>query len=205
MKLGGGNVATSHPVFEVDLARDVRTVEAMAANLTPYIYEDDLFGILPGDLPRLTLGGLLMRVARLDVLSDRLPEPQRRAAETARHSLGEVRDKWRVHFEKKVVQELRSRMVHLHQFLKEAQENPHRIAPDCPSAMEKRVIVELLKDEATDLGVWTPELANTLYVIDSQIRHLGEQREFIWDPAVESAYPKDKFWFLYMGPCGARR
>lgn len=198
-------MATTHPVFEVDLARDVRSVEAMAANLTPYVYEDDLYGILPGDLPRLTLGGLLMRLERLHALSDRLPDPQRHIAEAARHKLDEVRDKWRVHYEKKLVHEARSRMVHLHQFLKEAEENPNRIAPDCPSAMEKRVIVELLKDEATHLGVWTPELANTLYVIDSQIRHLGEQRDFIWDPSVESAYPREKFWFLYMGPCVAKR
>lgn len=198
-------MATTHPVFEVDLGRDVRSVETMAANLTPYIYEDDLYGILPGDLPRLTLGGLLMRLARLDALSEQLPAPQRQAAKSARHRLDEVRDKWRVHFEKKAIQEVRSRMVHLHQFLKEAEENPNRIAPDCPSAMEKRVIVELLKDEAIQLGVWTPELANTLLVIDSQIRRLGESREFIWDPSVEAAYPSDKYWFLYMGPCVAKR
>lgn len=198
-------MATAHPVFEVDLARDVRTVEAMAANLTPYIYEDDLFGILPGDLPRLTLGGLLMRLARLRVFADRLPEPQRQVADAARRQLEEVREKWRVHYEKKIVHELRSRMVHLHQFLKEAEENPNRIAPDCPSAMEKRVIVELLKDEAAQLGVWTPELAGTLRAVDSQIRRLGEQRDFIWDPAVQDAYPKDKFWFLYMAPCAPKR
>lgn len=198
-------MTTTHPVFEVDLTRDVRNVEAMASNLTPYIYEDELFGILPGDLPRLTLGGLLMRLARLDVLADRLPESQQQTAENARRQLDEVREKWRVHYEKKIAHELRSRMVHLRQFLQEVEENPHRLTPDCPSAMEKRVMIELLKDEAMQLGVWTSELAATLYGIDSQIRRLGEQRDFIWDPAVQDAYPRDKFWFLYMAPCAPKR
>src|SRR5579871_2702207 len=56
------NVASTQSAIRYDLDRDVRTVEQMAARLTPYVYESELYGLMPGDLPKLTVGGLLMRL-----------------------------------------------------------------------------------------------------------------------------------------------
>lgn len=60
-------------IFAVDLAQDVRVVAAMAEHLTPYIYEGELYGMLSDpSLPRLTIGGMPMRLARLNALRDQL-------------------------------------------------------------------------------------------------------------------------------------
>ena len=45
-------MASTQSAIRYDLDRDVRTVEQMAARLTPYIYENELYGLMPGDLPK---------------------------------------------------------------------------------------------------------------------------------------------------------
>lgn len=193
-------MAAVRPIFEVDLGRDVRAVEAMAENLKPYVYGEALYGALPGNLPRLTLGGLLMRFRRLEALVDRLTPAQREIVNTALKKLEATRAEWSVHYENKLKQELRSRLVNLNQFVKEAEEHPRTVAPDYPSAMEKRTIVEALKDEAEAINVMTEDLRTCMATIDNRIRRIAEPSDFIWDPAVESAYPREKYWFLYMLP-----
>jgi hypothetical protein len=59
--------------YNIDHNLDV--LVAMASNLTPYLYEDELFGQISNNFPKLTLGGLLMRLHEL------------------RHLLGEMSDK----------------------------------------------------------------------------------------------------------------
>jgi hypothetical protein len=185
------------PAFEVDLDRDVRAVEAMAENLTPYIYEEELFGRLDASLPRLTLGGLLMRFHRLEALRDQLTPEQQAVVRKAQQKFEEVRREWPVHYEGKLQHELRSRLVALGQYLQEAEEHPRLGLENFASSMEKRVMVEALKDAAEEQGVWTDELKGTLLSTDNRISRLIERGSFIWDSRVEAAYPPDKFWFLY--------
>src|SRR6202022_2614455 len=56
------------PTLGYDLDRDVRTLAAMAAGLKTYVYDSELYGLMPGDLPKLTVGGLLMRLRRLPAI-----------------------------------------------------------------------------------------------------------------------------------------
>lgn len=110
--------------FEVDLDRDVRVIELMAANLTPYIYEAELYGMMPGDYPRLTVGGLLMRLHRLSALNKQLTLKQQITMNEAQHRLEEVRRKWAVAYEGKIQQEIKARMITLVQCLSECEESP---------------------------------------------------------------------------------
>lgn len=72
-------MAGSVPKLAFNLDRDVEVLTAMAANLTPYLYEDEIYGAMPGDMPRLTLGGLLLRLRRLTAIEDVLSTNQRQA------------------------------------------------------------------------------------------------------------------------------
>src|SRR5260221_1821519 len=65
-------MVNAQSAIRYDLDRDVKTVEAMAARLKPYIYEEELYGQMPGDPPKLTMAGLLMRLHRLSPLSREL-------------------------------------------------------------------------------------------------------------------------------------
>jgi hypothetical protein len=194
-------MSTAYPVIRFDLDHDVRTVEAMASRLTPYIYETALYGPMPGDLPRLTVGGLLMRLNRLSAIANLLSPGQQKALDTARRQFDAVRQEWAVAYEARLTQELPSRLTALEQFIADCDESGRRCADLYPSEIEKRVIVEALKDEATARDVLSPAARARLSGIDSQLHRFARPADhFIWDTRLEPAYPRDKFWFLYVTP-----
>lgn len=197
-------VAPAKPLFDVDLNRDVRALEAMteAETLKRYLYGTELYGHLQdSSLPKLTLGGVLMRLHRLTTLWDRLTPAQQHTIQTATQSFEALRAEWAVHYEAKLLHELKSRQTALGQFLVESEENPRTARENYPSAIEKRVMLELLQDEAERLGVLDKDLKGSLTSLDNRIHRIAEKVDyFIWDSRVEGAYPRDKFWFLYLLP-----
>lgn len=185
------------PMLAFDLERDVRTLGTMAANLTPYLYEKELYGYLSGDLPRLTVGGLLMRLYRLSRLSDHLSAEQQNIVQDAAINLEAEQAEWGVHYEMKVQQELEARLHSLSRFLEECHEGNSTCAENYPIEAEKRIIIEHLRREAAELGVLTPELETRLRQVDSQLRRLLTDGPFITDPILQEVYPRDEFWWLY--------
>ncbi len=196
-------MTTAQPVIRFDLDRDVRTVEAMAARLVPYVYEDEIYGQMPGDLPKLTFGGLLMRLHRLSVIANNLLSPQQQATlHKAQEELDKVRKEWPTAYEKKLARELRMRITAVEQFIAECGESVRACAENYPSGIEKRVIAEHLKSEAESRNALPTELKSALSSADAKLRRYVKAGEFIWDERLEPAYPQDKFWFLYAAPVG---
>ncbi len=193
-------MAITQPVIRFDLDRDVRSAEVMAARLTPYVYEDELYGQMPGDLPKLTIGGLLMRLNRLSAISNLLGPTQQAALQKAREQLDKVRKDWRVAYEGKLQRELQIRISSLEQFLAECAEDVRRCADNYPSSIEKRVMAEALKDEADNLNALPAALRAGLTSVDNKLHRYVVPGDFIWDRRLEPAYPRDKYWFLYIRP-----
>jgi hypothetical protein len=184
--------------FEVDLALDVRAVAAFADNLTPYIYEEALYGHLSdSSLPRLTLGGLLMRLKRLAALSDQLSAAEQDIVAHATHRYNAVRAEWRVAFENKVHQELKARLNALEAYVAECSSDVRACADNYPSTMEKRVMVVHLQAEAEATNIWTDAYNGRLLALDNSLRNMCEAGPFCWAPKVQPAYPQEQFWFLY--------
>lgn len=186
--------------FAFDLNRDVRTVEAMAARLKPYIYEAELYGPMPGDLPKLTVGGLLMRLSRLSALPDLLSPSQRETVRVAQSQFEAVRKEWAVAYEGKIQRELKVRLSALYQFFNECADNLRGCSDDYPSMIEKRVMVELLQDEASALNSLPAVLKGGITALDNKNHRYFEAGKFIWDSRLEPAYPPQKYWFLYGKP-----
>jgi hypothetical protein len=59
--------------------------------------------------------------------------------------------------------------------------------------VRNRVLLELLAGEASGLS---GHLSN----FDSLLKKLTVSGDFVWDSSLESAFPKGKFWFLYVKP-----
>jgi hypothetical protein len=183
--------------FGYDLDNDVRAVEAMAASLVPYVYDDELYGMLPGTLPRLTVGSLLMRLHRLHVITDLLTARQQGIVVEAQRLLDEARQAWHVAYTGKLKREFKARADALDQYFSEGVENPRAAAEHYPSAMEKRVMIEHLYGELEALGELTDAIKSRLPMIDNAIRRFVETDAFRWDARLERAYPSDMYWFLY--------
>lgn len=180
-----------------DLDRDVRVLSAMASSLTPYLYENEMYGYLPGDLPRLTLGGLLMRLYRLSRLEDLLTTGQKSAVQTAKETFEAERSQWAAHYDAKLQHELKSRLSALDQFLYDCGEDLQGCVFSYPVQAEKRVMIEHLHDEAQARGVMTDELDTRLKQVDQKLRRVLADGGFIFDPRLQDAYPRTQYWWLY--------
>lgn len=186
------------PTLAYDLARDVTVVAAMAAHLTPYLYEDELYGPLAGDLPRLTVGGLLLRLHRLTRLTDSLSTEQQASVQAARANFEAERAQWAVHYEKKLVQELNARLRALEQFMAECTEKIRGCAASYPSQAEKRTIIAHLVAEATARDCLSDTTPARLAQLDQRVRTLFESGDFlINDDRLQVVYPAEEFWWLY--------
>lgn len=192
-------MANTQPVIQFSVENDVRTVTAMADALTPYVYENELYGTLGGSLPRLTMGGLLMRLQRLSALSSTLSPAQQQAVAQAQAQLDKVRQEWQVAYEGKIERELSSRLQSFGQLLKDCAEDPRRCADSYPSEIEKRVIIQSLQAEAEQRHTLAPEVARQIRNMDDQLRKYTQPQpaDFIWDARLQTAYPKEKYWYLY--------
>src|ERR1041385_1628007 len=100
----------AQPIIQFDPNLDVRTVSEMAEGLVPYVYEQELYGPMPPNMPRLTLGGLLIRLHRLNALYNLLSPDQQAKVKTAQELLDKARKDWPVAYESKLEREIDARL-----------------------------------------------------------------------------------------------
>lgn len=191
--------------MQYDPAADVRTLEAMAANLTPYVYEKDLYGVISSDSTRLTVGGLLMRLHRLEALN--LSAEQRQRVQNARQQLEHARSEWQSHYKDKILQELQARLNNLAAFVAEYSEDKQSARSAYPAEATHRTIVEALRQEAERLHIWSDELRAKLRDLDARLRGLLDKDNptFVPPTGLESAYPESEYWWLYAYPAVGKK
>ncbi len=188
---------TTQPKIQFSIENDVRALSAMAAGLVPYVYEAELYGPLPGTLPRLTVGGFLMRLHRLDVIKALLTPDQQKILETAHEKFEAMRKEWPVAYEGKLERELGARLQALGQTVRDCAAEPRRCAEIYPSEVEKRVIVESLQDALAAQNVLSAQQSALIKATDNQLHGYTQPSDFIWDARLKPAYPAEKYWFLY--------
>lgn len=189
---------SSHPPkLAFDLDQDVRVLSAMASSLTPYLFEDEIFGSLEHNMPRLTLGGLLLRLHRLQCLEDALDVEQLETVKNAQLNFEAERTKWAVHYERKIVRELRSRLMALERFLAECSEKGSGCASEYPVQAEKRTMIHHLVGEASRLNILAEDIELQLNHADQKLRRLLTGSAFITEDILRVAYPPEEYWWLY--------
>lgn len=188
---------TTPPKLAFDLDHDVQVVAAMASSLTPYLYEDELYGFLANDMPRLTIGGLLLRLFRLTRLETHLNTDQQTQVNDARINFEAERAKWAVHYERKLERELQSRLAALEYFLSECHDDRANCAAGYPTQAEKRTMIQHLQDEAAEYNVLSPELQARVIHVDERLRRVVHTGSLITDERLQEIYPAETFWWLY--------
>lgn len=185
-----------------DPTADLHALEAMASHLTPYLYENELYGVISNDLPRLTIGGLLMRLHRLEALQNRLSSDQQRRVAEARQSFEQKRSEWRSHYEDKLKQEIDARLNNLGAFLEDYRDDRQQARSAYPAEATHRIIIERLRDEAQSLNLWDREYENKLHRLDGRLRGTldTENKTFVPPNGLEEVYPEQQYWWLYAYP-----
>jgi hypothetical protein len=188
-----------------DLNFDLAVAQAMADELETYLQRDVLYwqmaarGPMSSRFPKMTLGGLLLRLQRLKALRDRLAPQQQSALDALDRRVETAFSSWSAAYDARLQREIEARLNAWARYIAEdCTEGRSACADYYPSQAEVRTMLALLLDEAArvsraDLG----PLQSRLAVLDSQFKGLFGPGAFIWDPSLAPAYPPDRFWWLY--------
>lgn len=186
--------------------RDLKEAEAMVNVLESYVRQDDLYGTVggmfgSGNMPSLTVGALLMRLRRLDVLRDELDPGQQARLDAAMAQKNAVAEEWNLHYRGKIERESKSRLDAMRAFFDECRSNPRQCAGIYkPEALRRTIVQELLL-VMEDTGMEADDELNTrLHMIDQSLHRWLIPADFLWSSRLEAAYPKETFWWLYQHP-----
>ncbi len=181
----------------MSLFHDHTTLKRMAAELPDYLISDVLFWQMqaPSDVPKLSLGLLLLTRAGLEATRSQLSPSQLGEVEQANRETDAVLAKWLVAAEKKAIQELRSRINLWQAYWEDYIEDPHKHAVHYPDEITQRVIAALLLQRFPRLA--DSFEAKRLAPFDAQLRGLLKPGAFIWPSEMQAVFPQDEFWFLY--------
>ena len=169
--------------------KDLRFFREGIGELETYLLSPELYWKLPGALPRLTLGGLLLARARAAAL---LPEAKAEW-ESLNQKMEAIRAKWQVSWEKKAAREIGARLNLWKNYIEDYRTSPERFAVDYPHEVRWRVMLHLLMEELTT----PPPETSALNALDSLLRHFFIEGEFLWEPPLQTTFPKETCWFLY--------
>ena len=191
-----------------DAERDLRILQAMAEAFEPYLIEEELFwpisGRVRGGMPRLTIGGYLLRQHRLSALRASLSPEQQIALDEATGQVETARAAWNRHFFTKLEREWDMRLHLLGEFLRDCERNNQSSCfENWPPEAENRTILHYL------LSTWHENTASlssaeaALQRVDGGLRRYllaGETGEFLWPAGLEPVYPRAQFWWLWVVP-----
>ncbi len=192
-----------------DAGRDLDILSAMVGQLQPYLISDQLFwpisGRLRGGMPRLTVGGLVLRQHRLEALRALLSDRQQEALAEELAAFDQTRREWVMHYYSKIEREWPMRVHLLDEFLRDCDEKGGAAClENWPVQAEGRTILHLLLAE---LVARSPDSASAqeadLRRVDADLRRFllaGEEGCFLWARELERVYPRDTFWWLWTAP-----
>jgi len=183
---GGGLVST--------VETDWLYLKASLPELPDYLLSVELFWplTLPGvELPRLTVGGLLLARTRLRAVA-MFPTEEAKLMPLEQQMMS-IRSRWLAAWERKVMQEAHARLDLWKNYLTDYLHAPDQYADAYPQEVRWRAMLHLLLAE---LAARVPEHA-ALMKLDIQLRASLLPSAFIWEPEFVPGFPQDQYWFLY--------
>lgn len=183
---------------------DVHEALTMAQTLQDYILSDQLYGFASGNIfsgmPSLTVGALLLRLRRLHILRDAMPDSQSKKLDKAVDLYQYVRTEWAYHYEQKLTREAHSRLDAMKGFFYDCDRSMRLCIGIYKPELMRRTIVQELWREIQALSVRDDDLQDKMYSTDEQLRQYVETADFQWSEQLVPAYPEDEFWWLYHSP-----
>jgi hypothetical protein len=193
-------------VLEQLVARDATLCAAMADDIGDYLKSSTLFWEpdrhRPGgaELPKLTVGGSLLAMRRLETLHGRLDPEQEQALARAREGLALQKHEWGVRYQTKLARELRSRLDTWVWYLDDVKQQGERAIAHYPRQVETRVKIDLLLDEAAEVGLEVGESRQRLTGLDERLGAQFIVGEFCWIEELAPGFSPERFWYLYGQP-----
>jgi hypothetical protein len=155
--------------------------------------------MVPSGLPKLTLGGYLLRQHRLLALVDLLAEAERERLDTAVLTFNITTNEKVVRVEERAHTELEARIRQwgesLYEFKGEASLSYYR------TAVEARLMIAVLVNKLqTAPFQLNSRIMPQVKLLDVNLSGKWQSGDFIWPTEWQAAYPKAEFWWLYGRP-----
>jgi len=183
------------PSFEYD----ARFVQSGLDQMESYLLSNDIYrpvgvsaphGEPP--YPQLTLGAVLLSLLRAQATAD--SSSQNAQLTRLQNELEAWRSKWRAAWGRKAEVEFRSRLNLWRDFLEDYRQHPDANYDRYAYEVTRRVMLELLFTEIDELPVPDSQMFSGL---DSILRALFMNGNFIWEPVLRTVFPQEKYWYLY--------
>lgn len=189
------------PTAAEKLTKDLEFVELLAAQIDDYLMSDTIFWkTTHPSLPDLTLGGYLMRQARLLALRKSLNKAEQARLDTSVAQFNQAIVDKGPRFSQKAQQELEARLRQWDEYLKDVMEDRGG-AVNYSTAAETRTMIAALLDklQITDYSI-SPHIPDKLNTLDDKLRRQWQSDGFIWPDEWQPAYPQAMYWWLYGQP-----
>ncbi|MCP5094707.1 MAG: hypothetical protein GY943_04055 [Chloroflexi bacterium] len=185
-------------MIETKLQKDVAILAAMAAEIGSYLDSDVLFWLMSvSSMPKLTLGGYLMRQFRLLALADTLDGTEQQVLNTAVSQFNRALIERVVRFEKKAHQELEARIRQWGEYLRDVEREPQSKG-GYGTAVEARAMIAALTDKLQSQPYQLQaRVRPRVNLLDRTLQNYWESGDFVWNDEWQSAYPQSDFWWLY--------
>ena len=184
------------------LTRDVEVMAVMASHMAEYLDSDVLFWPLPrADMPKLTLGGYLLREHRLLALAESLSPEQRAQTDAAVFQFNQALADRVVRFETKAHHELEARLRQWEETLKDIDRETFDRNSNYSTTVETRAMIQALLDRLNMPPYQTEARPiQHLATLDTRLRNRWQPGDFVWPEEWAAAYPKAEYWWLYGSP-----
>ena len=183
------------------LTQDFNIFLAMGDELNDYLLTDTLFRTMtdPG-LPKLTLGGYLMRQHRLAALANThlTPTQQTQLHTVIRQNEQAIKAR-KTFFQKKVDQELAARLRQWSAYLDDAADSESAREPTrYRTAVEARLMLAAITDAAEAISVDVAHAhIEKIDALDHRLHQTWHTGPFILPDTWQDAYPETSYWWLY--------
>ena len=181
------------------LAQDVTILAEMAGEMVDYLRSDVLYWqIMKGGLPKLTLGGYLMRQHRLLALPELLSDEEQAVVDTAVAQFNQALVEKTVRLEQKAHQELDARIRQWGEYLKDFRWERSAAIAGYTSAVENRVMITAVTDKLQMPPYQlNSRITEKIALLDGNLRSRWRTGPFLWPGAWQPAYPRTDYWYLY--------
>ena len=186
------------------LLHDLLILEEMAANMAAYLDSDAKEWTIPrSNMPNLTIGGYLMREHRLRKLEDALADEDSERLRRAISGFEDALVERVVRFETRAHQELHGLIgewvIHLRDLGTGSITDVNYYA----GIVDTRVVITSLMDRLQTRPYQLQKgVQEEVQKLDANLQRRLEDHAFIWESFWQPAYPREKYWYLYVCPKG---
>jgi hypothetical protein len=184
------------------LLYDLLILEEMAANMDAYLVSDARDWIIPrSNMPKLTIGGYLMRQHRLLVLENALGAEDAARLRAAIKIFDAALLEKVVRFENRAHQELHSRIGEWVSYLRDLGSRSSSEVNYYAGIVDTRVVIASLIDKLQEQPYKLEKgVLEELDDLDKNLRVRLADYGFVWDTVWMPAYPQKIYWWLYGCP-----